>query len=103
MKYRFQYVEAVPGLPSEAMVRGSFVHRVLELLLTRERDERTIDASREDFETAKQEFLNRDDFRLLLLSGDDESAFWESSRECLRAYYRIERPTRQSRTRPAVW
>jgi len=93
MKYRFQYVESVPGLPSEAMVRGSFVHRVLELLLARERDDRTIEASRSDFETAKQEFLIRDDFRLLLLSGDDEAAFWESSRECLRAYYRIERPT----------
>ncbi len=80
MKYRFQYVESVPGLPSEAMVRGSFVHRVLELLLSRERDARTIDASRDDFETAKQEFLIRDDFRLLLLDDADEAAFWESSR-----------------------
>ncbi len=93
MKYRFQYVESVPGLPSEAMVRGSFVHRVLELLLGRERDERTIDASREDFDAAKREFLVRDDFRLLLLDSGDEAAFWDSSRECLRAYYRIERPT----------
>jgi putative RecB family exonuclease len=93
MKYRFQYVESVPGLPSEAMVRGSFVHRVLELLLGREPDRRTIDASREDFDAAKREFLVRDDFRLLLLDSGDEAAFWDSSRECLRAYYRIERPT----------
>jgi len=93
MKYRFQYVESVPTLPSEAMVRGSFVHRVLELLLTRDRDERTNDAARSDFESAQHEFRERDDWRLLGLDDNDEAAFWESSRECVRSYYRIERPT----------
>jgi len=92
MKYRFQYVESVPSLPSEAMVRGSFVHRVLELLLGREKSERTLDAARNDFDTAQQEFRGRDDFRLLALDDSGEAAFWESGRECVRAYYRIERP-----------
>jgi putative RecB family exonuclease len=92
MKYRFQYIESVPTLPSGAMVRGSFVHRVLELLLARDRDERTNDAVREDFDTAKQEFKLRDDWRMLALDATDEESFWESSRECVRAYYRIERP-----------
>lgn len=93
MQYRFQYVDAVPSLPSEAMVRGSFVHRVLELLLGRPRDARTIDAAREDFTTAQNEFVVREDFRLLALDADATEGFWESSRECIRAYYRIERPT----------
>lgn len=93
MKYRFQYVDSVPTLPSEAMVRGSFVHRVLELLLTRDRAERTNEAARSDFEAAQHEFRGRDDWRLLGLGGDTEEAFWESARECVRAYYRIERPT----------
>lgn len=92
MKYRFQYVESVPSLPSEAMVRGSFVHRVLELLLGRANTERTLDAARADFDTAQREFRERDDFRLLALDADGEDSFWESSRECVRAYYRIERP-----------
>ena len=93
MKYRFQYIESVPTLPSEAMVRGSFVHRVLELLLTRRRDERTTEAARSDFVAAQEEFRQRDDWRLLGLDATDEEAFWESSRECVRSYYRIERPT----------
>lgn len=93
MKYRFSYIEAVPTLPNEAMVRGSFVHRVLELLLGRASAERTLDAARTDFDSAQREFLARDDFRLLALAPDDEERFWESARECVRAYYRIERPT----------
>lgn len=93
MKYRFQYIESAPTLPSEAMVRGSFVHRVLELLLTRGRDARTIDAAREDFDIAQREFRSRDDWRLLALDAADQEHFWESSRECVRSYYRIERPT----------
>lgn len=93
MKYRFQYIDSVPSLPSEPMVRGSFVHRVLELLLARPREERTHDASREDFETAQREFHVRDDFKLLALDTAEQAAFWEASRESLRAYYRIELPT----------
>lgn len=92
MKYRFNYVESVPTLPSEAMVRGSFVHRVLELLLRRTSADRTLEAARTDFDTARAEFKERDDFRLLALDAVDEESFWESSRECVRAYYRIERP-----------
>lgn len=46
MKYRFQYIESVPTLPNAAMVRGSFVHRVLELLLARAAQDRTLDAVR---------------------------------------------------------
>lgn len=93
MKYRFQYIESVPTLPSEAMVRGSFVHRVLELLLARAHDQRTNDAAREDFDTAQREFRLRDDWRLLALDDGDQEQFWESSRECVRAYYRIEHPS----------
>lgn len=93
MKYRFQYIDSIPSLPSEAMVRGSFVHRVLELLLTRANEQRTMDAVREDFDRAHTEFQARDDFRLLALDSTDEATFWESARECIRAYYRIERPT----------
>jgi len=92
MKYRFQYIESVPTLPSKAMVRGSFVHRVLELLLARARDQRTIEAARDDFDTAQREFRLRDDWRMLALDATVEESFWESSRECVRSYYRIERP-----------
>ncbi len=92
MKYRFQYIESVPSLPNAAMVRGSFVHRVLELLLARAAQDRTLDAVRKDFEIAEGEFRLRDDFRLLLLDATSEADFWESCRECMRAYYRIEQP-----------
>ena len=92
MKYRFQYIESVPSLPNAAMVRGSFVHRVLELLLARAAQDRTLDAVRRDFEIAEGEFRLRDDFRLLLLDATSEADFWESCRECVRAYYRIEQP-----------
>lgn len=93
MKYRFQYIDGVPTLPSDAMVRGSFVHRVLELLLRRDSHDRTLDAARSDFDAAQREFEEREDFRMLALDPEATEAFWESSRECVRSYYRIERPT----------
>jgi putative RecB family exonuclease len=92
MKYYFQYEVGVPTIPSEAMLRGTFVHSVLERLMARKPAERTNDASREDFAAAQATMMQDEEFRMLALSDAEREQFWESARECLRAYYRIEHP-----------
>jgi RecB family exonuclease len=92
MKYYFQYEVGAPTIPSEAMLRGTFVHGVLERLMARKPAERTNDASREDFAAAQATMLQDEQFRMLALSDAEREEFWESARECLRAYYRIEHP-----------
>ena len=92
MQYRFQYVDEVPQMPQVHMLRGNFVHLVLEYLLTHEPDERTPDAAKASFARAQAEFVERDDFATLALTDEELSVFWEDSRDHVRAYYRIENP-----------
>jgi putative RecB family exonuclease len=74
------------------MLRGNFVHLVLEYLLTHEPDDRTPDAAKASFSRAQAEFVERDDFTSLALADDELASFWEDSRNHVRAYYRIENP-----------
>ena len=45
-RWRMRYVERLPDPPGEAALAGSFAHRVLELFMQREPDERTVDAAK---------------------------------------------------------
>ena len=92
MKYYFQYEVGAPTIPSEAMLRGTFVHSVLERLMARKPQDRTNEAARDDFTEAQQEMSRNEQFVMLALSDAEREEFWETSRECLRAYYRIEHP-----------
>lgn len=92
MQYRFQYVDEVPQIPRVHMVRGNFVHLVLEYLLGHPSDERTPEAAQGAFARARDEFETRDDFAALQLTAPQREAFWEDSRNHVRAYYRIENP-----------
>ena len=44
-RWRMRYVERLPDPPGEAALAGSFAHRVLELFMQREPDERTVEAA----------------------------------------------------------
>jgi len=92
MQYRFQYVDEVPQIPRVHMVRGNFVHLVLEYLLGHPPDERTPEAAQAAFGRARDAFESRDDFTALRLTPEEREAFWEDSRNHVRAYYRIENP-----------
>jgi putative RecB family exonuclease len=45
-RWRHRYVERLPDPPGEAALAGSFAHRVLELLMQREPEERTPEAAK---------------------------------------------------------
>ena len=45
-RWRFRYVDRLPDPPGEAAVAGSFAHRVLELLMQRQPEERTVDTAK---------------------------------------------------------
>lgn len=92
MQFRFQYVDEVPQSPQVHMLRGNFVHLVLEYLLGHEPHDRTPEAAKASFERARTEFVNRDDFTALALTPGEVDTFWEESRDHVRAYYRIENP-----------
>lgn len=45
-RWRHRYVDRLPDPPGEAALAGSFAHRVLELLMQRDSEERTTDAAK---------------------------------------------------------
>ena len=45
-RWRMRYVERLPDPPGEAALAGSFAHRVLELFMQHEPDQRTVDAAK---------------------------------------------------------
>jgi len=92
MQFRFASIEKLPEPPQIHLVKGNFVHRVLELLLAHEPELRTVDAAREDFELAKAEYEPSARFVALGLSQEDREAFFKDSRELVNGYYRMENP-----------
>ena len=45
-RWRMRYVERLPDPPGEAALAGTFAHRVLELFMQHEPDQRTVDAAK---------------------------------------------------------
>jgi len=92
MQFRFASIEKLPEPPQIHLVKGNFVHRVLELLLAHEPEMRTVDAAREAFKVARVEYEPSARFKALKLSVDAIDAFFKDSRELVNGYYRMENP-----------
>ncbi len=92
LQYRFASIEKLPQPPQIHLVKGNFVHRVLELLLGHAPDERTVDAARRAFDATQSEYEQSARFKALGLSADAKEAFFKDSRELVNGYYRMENP-----------
>ena len=74
-RWRFRYIENRPEPSGEAALVGSFVHRVLELLLAEAPQERTIERAKQLARDTWPETAARDDFSDLSLDPQAERAF----------------------------
>ncbi len=92
MQFRFVSIEKLPEPPQIHLVKGNFVHKVLELLLAHDSEMRTPEAALEAFEVTKTQYESSVRFIALGLSDDARDAFFKDSRDILNGYYRMENP-----------
>jgi putative RecB family exonuclease len=93
LAFRFSSIERLPEPPSIHATKGSFVHRVLELLFTHGNVERTPDLAVSCLEQARSEYEADPDFTLLGLDQQAADAFWADSQVLVDSYFRMEDPT----------
>lgn len=92
MQFRFANIEKLPQPPQIHLVKGNFVHRVLELLLGNDPESRTVEAARLAFDQARAEYEPSARFKALQMSQDACDAFFKDSRDLVNGYYRMENP-----------
>jgi putative RecB family exonuclease len=93
MAFRFASIERIPEPPSIHASKGSFVHRVLEVLFTRPAAGRTPEAAREAFDVARAEYEVHPDVTLLGLDEAANEAFFTDGWSLVEGYLRMEDPT----------
>jgi putative RecB family exonuclease len=94
LAFRFSSIEKLPEPPSIHATKGSFVHRVLELLFTHPAGDRTPEVAARCLERARAEYEVDPDFTLLGLDARAADGFWVDSQSLVDAYFRMEDPTR---------
>ncbi len=78
-KWRHRYIEHLPDPPGEAALVGSFAHRVLELLMRLESQDRTKESAREIAAREWPKWESGSDFRALELDTEAVRGFkWKS-------------------------
>jgi putative RecB family exonuclease len=93
LAFRFASIERLPEPPSPHAVKGSLVHRVLELLFCRAPADRTLTAALADLERAVAELRADPEFTLLGLDDEAEGAFLADAERLVRADFTMEDPT----------
>lgn len=94
MAFRFSAVERLPEPPSPHAVKGTLVHRALELLFARAAEARTPEAARTDLERAVAELLAGPEWPQLGLEGDASAAFLADAEAMVERYFAMEDPRR---------
>jgi putative RecB family exonuclease len=92
MAFRFSAVERIPEVPSPHAVKGTLVHRALELLFARPAAQRTHDAGRADLQRAVAELLAGPEWPLLGLTGAAEATFLAEAAAMVDRYFAMEDP-----------
>ncbi|HAY65517.1 MAG TPA: exodeoxyribonuclease V subunit beta, partial [Acidimicrobiaceae bacterium] len=89
-----RYIDKLPDPKGEAAVLGTFVHEILEHLLTLQPDRRSIEAAKKIARELWDQVLEDEDFQALALSADDEKGFRWKAWRLMEQYFAIEDPTR---------
>lgn len=93
-RWRFRYVEKLPDPPGEAALAGTFSHRVLELLLQRPAQERTVDTARRIAREVWPETEADPHFAALGLDDAGARAFRWKAWLAVEGLWKLEDPTR---------
>lgn len=93
MAFRFSAIERIPEPPSPHAVKGTLVHRALELLFGRPAAERTVVAGRADLARAVAELREGPEWPLLELTDEAADAFLADAAAMVERYFAMEDPT----------
>ncbi len=93
LSFRFAYIDRLPQPPSPWTVKGTLVHRALELLHNRPAAERDLDTALADLATAEAELSAQPEMALLDLTGEALESFRADSQELVRKYFELEDPS----------
>lgn len=93
LRFRFSIIERRPEAPSVAAVKGTLVHRALELLYSRDRSARSSAAALAALEIAADALRADPEFALLELDDDAMAHFFRDAALLVDQELRIEDPT----------
>ena len=88
-----RYIDKLPDPKGEAAVLGTFVHRILENLLSLDASDRSVDQARAIARKLWDETRNDDDFLGLDLSQDETTSFMWKAWRLIERYFSLEDPT----------
>lgn len=94
LAFRFSAIDKLPEPPSLPAVKGTTVHRALELLFAAEPAERTPELAQECLAEALLEMRAEADFVALELDADAEAAFGADASAMVERYFTLEDPRR---------
>lgn len=92
LAFRFSAIDKLPEPPSMPAVKGTTVHRALELLFAEEPSGRTPEQAQLSLGVALDEMRQIDEYRELGLSEADEAAFAEDAAKMVARYFDLEDP-----------
>jgi len=93
-RWQLRYIDKLPDPKGEAAVLGTFVHEILEHLLTLQSDRRSIDAAKKIARDLWDQMPDDEDFQALCLNDDDAKGFMWKAWRLIEHYFAIEDPTR---------
>lgn len=93
LAFRFGAIDRLPEPPSVPACKGTFVHRVLELLFCEAPADRTPEAAEAAFRIARDEYVETDDFVGLALDDLAHDAFFADAQGMVDRYFGVEDPT----------
>ena len=96
LAFRFSAIDKLPEPPSEPAVKGTTVHRALELLLSEPAGDRTPELARGCLDTALGEMRSDDDFVGLGLDEAGEARFTADAEDMLERYFTLKTPAPSS-------
>lgn len=92
-KFEIQKINGGREPAGRDALRGTLIHRILELLMQRDPEGRTREAARDCAKEAWPETVENPDFIALGLSDDDQREFKWSAWESVENYFHMEKPT----------
>lgn len=92
-RWQHRYIDRLPDPSGEPALRGTFVHEVLERLMSEEPSERTIDRARSLCREAWPDFAENEDFRELDLNEKQEREFRWDAWANVERYFEMESPS----------
>lgn len=93
LAFRLSAIDKIPEPPSVPAVKGTTVHRALELLLAEKAEDRTEAVAHGHLETALAEFRESKEFGALDLDGVELDAFETDAAAMVTRYFTVEDPT----------